>query len=138
NEGRLKNAKIYENFKIVECDISDAHSVSGVVAEYQPDIVYNCAAQSHVGTSFSSPKSTIEINTVGTLNFLEAIKNISPQTRMVHCSTSEMFSRNYDIRNGERIHNENTKFMPQSPYAVSKLAAHDLCRIYRDGYNLFI
>lgn len=138
NEWRLKKAKKYQNFKIEECDITDAHSVAGIVSEYHPDIFYNLCAQSNVATSFKSPHETFQTNTIGVLNCLEAVKNISPSTRFIQAGTSEQFGSNYDMVDGEKVQHENTKFMARSPYAVSKCAAYDLCRIYRDGYNLFI
>jgi len=108
--------------------------VYSVVEKYHPDEIYNLAAQSHVGTSFSQPDYTFQTNTMGPLNFLEAICRFSPDTKFYQASTSELFGKNYNVdKDGKKYQDEKTKFMPQSPYAIAKLAAHDLVRIYREG-----
>ena len=102
-----------------------------------PTEVYNLAAQSHVGTSFKQPLYTTQVNIEGPLNFLEAIRLLSPTTKFYQASTSEMFGKNYDMFGGTKYQQETTPFVPQSPYAVAKLAAHEMVRIYRDSYDLF-
>lgn len=137
NESRLLFAREFKKFNIVEVDITDAAAVTGVISQNQPDIFINTAAQSHVATSFANPAATFEVNTVGVINCLEAIKNFSPVTRFIQCGTSEQFGSNYNVLNGRKVQNENTQFIPQSPYAVSKVAAFELVRLYRDAYNIF-
>ncbi len=113
-------------------DLTDASSIWRLTKKYQPDEFYNLAAQSHVGASFTSPESTLEINTTGVLNCLEAIRNLSPKTKFYQASTSEMF--------GDATvcpQNELTPFSPISPYACSKVAAHNLVVNYKKAYNLF-
>ena len=135
------------DFHIEEYEISDSGSVYSVVEKHKPDEVYNLAAQSHVQTSFDQPDYTFQVNTIGVVNFLEAIRRFSPQTKFYQASTSEMFGKNVDTpvnfgvttdeTDHESYQDENTAFEPQSPYAAAKLASHHLVRMYRDGYKVF-
>ena len=149
---------ILPKITIAEGDITDGFSVNKLISEYEPDEIYNLAAQSHVGTSFKQPSLTWDITAGGVLNILEAIR-YSPRKddiRFYQASSSEMFGKNYDertvlkIEDGEvvtgehgkglydykKFQNENTEFIPQSPYAIAKLAAHHLVRNYREGYGI--
>jgi GDPmannose 4,6-dehydratase len=139
NFQRLNNIIHNPNFQLEEFDLTDPSAVSAMVSKFQPNEFYNLAAQSHVGTSFKQPSTTIDINTTGVINILEAIRNYSSDTKFYQASTSEMFGRNVsvDYASNETYQDENTEFMPQSPYGVSKLAAHRMVQIYRDGYGLF-
>lgn len=121
-----------------ECDLTDPAGISNLVNKYQPDEFYNLAAQSHVASSFKNPSTTIEINTLGVVNILEAIRLHSPATRFYQASTSEMYGKNYDtIKHDEPYQDEDTVFIPQSPYGIAKLASHRLVGIYREAYGLF-
>ena len=139
-EGIIENPR----FSLEEVEIADTGSVYSAVERHQPDEVYNLAAQSHVKTSFDQPHYTIETNTVGVVNFLEAIRRYKPDAKFYQASTSEMFGKNYDTKfctddkknPQEKFQDENTAFEPQSPYAAAKLASHHMVRIYRDGYGL--
>jgi GDPmannose 4,6-dehydratase len=125
-------------FTPVEFDLLDASSCNTILQTYQPDELYNLAAQSHVGTSFKQPELTNQTNHYGVLNLLEAIRQNSPKTKFYQASTSEMFGFNYSIdADGNKYQDENTEFKPQSPYGIAKLAAHHLVRIYRDSYGIF-
>jgi len=138
-----------KDFSIEECEISDSGSVYSVVEEHKPHEIYNLAAQSHVKTSFDQVDYTFQVNTIGVVNFLEAIRRFSPETRFYQASTSEMFGKNFDTYipmvadakhsyvEAVKFQDEDTVFQPQSPYAAAKLASHHLVRIYRDGYGLF-
>lgn len=144
---------ILPQITIAEGDITDGFSVNKLIAEYEPDEVYNLAAQSHVGTSFKQPSLTWDITAGGVLNILEAIR-YSPRKddiRFYQASSSEMFGKNFDSMeipvdlvapfNGPateivKYQDENTEFIPQSPYAIAKLAAHHLVRNYREGYGI--
>lgn len=139
-----------ENFLVEEYEISDSGSVYSVVEKYKPEEIYNLAAQSHVGTSFDQPDYTFQVNTIGVINFLEAIRRFSPDTKFYQASTSEMFGKNVDSDNSgilpidsnqnaitENYQDEDTAFEPQSPYAAAKLASHHLVRNYREGYGIF-
>jgi GDPmannose 4,6-dehydratase len=132
-------------FKIEEFEIADSGSVYSVVERHQPDEIYNLAAQSHVKTSFDQPNYTTQVNTIGVINFLEAIRRFSPSTRFYQASTSEMFGKNVDEfteddsnsrSNKKYYQDEFTAFEPQSPYGAAKLASHHLVRMYREGFDL--
>lgn len=127
-----------ENLSLVEGEVSDTFSVYSIIDTGNFDEVYNLAAQSHVGTSFEQPSYTFDVNLKGPMNLLEAIRKYTPYTRFYQASTSEMFGSNYNVDDkGLKYQDENTNFKPQSPYACSKLAAHDLVRIYRDSYGIY-
>ncbi|MDF1763324.1 MAG: GDP-mannose 4,6-dehydratase [Oleibacter sp.] len=134
---------ILPKIKIVEGDITDAFSVSNVIKEEEPDEIYNLAAQSHVGTSFKQPSLTWDVTAGGVLNILEAIRysGRKDDIKFYQASSSEMFGKNYNLREGFaemiKYQDEKTPFMPQSPYAIAKLAAHHLVRNYRDSYGIF-
>lgn len=136
------------SFLVDEYEISDSGSVYSIVEKYKPDEIYNLAAQSHVGTSFDQPDYTFQVNTIGVINLLEAIRRFSPSTKFYQASTSEMFGKNVDNKDvvlplGAKqgitgnFQDENTAFEPQSPYAAAKLASHHLVRNYREGYGIF-
>jgi GDPmannose 4,6-dehydratase len=141
---------ILPQITIAEGDITDGFSVNKLISEYEPDEIYNLAAQSHVGTSFKQPSLTWDITAGGVLNILEAIR-YSPRKddiRFYQASSSEMFGKNYDevesdivsmvrfLQESTKYQDENTEFIPQSPYAIAKLAAHHLVRNYREGYGI--
>jgi GDPmannose 4,6-dehydratase len=130
--GRINHLMENPDFEYVEGDITDFASMERAIDEYGPDEVYNLAAQSHVHTSFTQPMHTWDVDAKGVLNLLEIMRS-HPNARFYQASTSEMFGKNID-ENGYQ--SENTIFMPQSPYAISKVAAHHLVRLYRDSYNL--
>ena len=144
NHERIREIIDNPRFSLEEVEIADTGSVYSAVERHQPDEVYNLAAQSHVKTSFDQPHYTIETNTVGVVNFLEAIRRFKPDAKFYQASTSEMFGKNYDTKfctddkknTQEKFQDENTAFEPQSPYAAAKLASHHMVRIYRDGYGL--
>ena len=134
---RIEHLLNNDNFKLVEADITDSGCVNSLISEYMPHEVYNLAAQSHVGTSFKQPSYTSQVNLQGPINFLEAIRLLSPSTKFYQASTSEMFGKNYEVFADTKYQKETTPFVPQSPYAVAKLAAHEMVRIYRESYELF-
>ena len=139
NLARISHLKNNTNFILEEFDLTDPSGVNQLIRYYQPDEFYNLAAQSHVGTSFKQPTTTFEIDTVGVINVLEAIKNYSSSTKLYQAGTSEMFGRNYSIDNhsGKKYQNENTTMLPQSPYGVAKLASYHMIQIYRAAYSLY-
>jgi len=137
NLGRLDNVVDHSNFEIVEGEVADSGCVYSLVDSIRPDEIYNLAAQSHVGTSFEQPDYTFQVNAMGPLYFLEAIKHFSLDSRFYQASTSEMFGKNHTVCKGIKHQCEETPFMPQSPYAVAKTNAHHLVRIYREAYGVF-
>ncbi len=127
-----------DKFILEEFDLTDPSGCNDIVSKYHPHELYNLAAQSHVGTSFKQPTTTFNIDTIGVVNLLEAIRHHSPKTRFYQASTSEMFGYNYSVSAfGQKYQDENTQFLPQSPYGIAKLAAHNMVRIYRTGYGIY-
>lgn len=139
NTQRIKHLRNNKNFKLIEGDITDISSINHVLTSYENvDEVYNLAAQSHVGTSFKQPALTWNITGMGCMNILQSIVDLNKYNiRFYQASSSEMFGSSYDIySDGQKYQNENTKFMPNSPYAIAKCAAHQTVRLYREAYNL--
>lgn len=114
-------------------DMNDTHSLYKLLKKYQPDEIYNLAAQSHVKVSFEVPESTVEVVGMGTLKLLNAYKEACPTARFYQASSSEMYGDNPTYPQ-----NEETRMTPASPYACAKLFAHNLCRNYREAYGLHI
>jgi GDPmannose 4,6-dehydratase len=139
NTCRIKQYLNHENFSLVEGDITDNSSVINVLKNYDHvDEVYNLAAQSHVAVSFKQPGLTWDITGKGCLNILQALVDLNMlHTRFYQASSSEMFGSSYSVDNyGNKFQDENTKFLPQSPYAIAKCAAHYGVRLYREAYGL--
>lgn len=139
NTERIEHLLNNPNFKMEEADITDYSSLIYVLAKHSDaDEFYNLAAQSHVAVSFKQPGLTWDITAKGCLNILQAIVDLSLQKKIkfYQASSSEMFGKNYDTLKGEKVQNETTKFLPQSPYAIAKCAAHEAVRLYREAYGL--
>lgn len=140
NTQRIKHILDHKGFELVQGDITDAHSIINVLKKHEDvDEIYNLAAQSHVAVSFKQPALTWDITGKGCLNILQSIVDLNINARFYQASSSEMFGKNYDEREWpscEKYQDENTKFMPQSPYAIAKCAAHHVTRLFRDAYNL--
>ena len=113
-------------------DLLDPGSVSNLINKIQPDEVYNLAAQSHVAVSFENPIFTSQIGTLGSISLLEAIRNNDKEIKFYQASSSEMYGGAT-----EESLNEQSKFDPKSPYAVSKLFAHEITKVYRESYDIF-
>ena len=114
-------------------DLTDMASLVRVLQKVQPDEVYNLAAQSHVRVSFDQPVYTANVTGVGTLNLLEAIKMVSPQSKVYQASSSEMFGNNIDEDGYQR---ESTPLNPVSPYGCAKVFSYNICRNYRNSYGM--
>jgi GDPmannose 4,6-dehydratase len=139
NTGRIDHLYMDEaiassQFKMHYYDLSDGSCVANLIAKYKPDEFYNLAAQSHVAVSFEVPEYTSDGIAGGTLKILEAIRNISPSTRFYQASSSEMFGDSTDY--GVNGYTEESKMLPVSPYAVAKLHAHHMTKVYRGAYGL--
>jgi len=119
------------NFELRYGNMIDSGAIYRLLKEYNPDEVYNLAAQSHVKVAFETPEETANIVAMGTLKLLEAIINYDPDIRLYQASSSEMFGDN-----PVNPQNELTRLMPASPYACSKVFAHNLIRNYRESYAL--
>ncbi len=114
-------------------DLNDSSNILSVIAKIRPAEVYHLAAQSHVGVSFDVPEYTGDVSGLGTLRLLNAIKSVSPDSRLYNASTSEMFGG----IPGTSPQNEETIFQPRSPYGAAKLYAHWLTKNYREAFGIF-
>lgn len=123
---------ILDDISLVDGDMADSHSIYKVIAQVQPDEIYNLASQSFVGVSWTEPEVTGNINALGTTRLLEAIHHLYPDAKFYQASTSELFG---DTK--EFPQSENTKFQPRSPYGTAKLYAHWATINYRESYNMF-
>lgn len=128
---RLEYLNISHDIEFVYMDLLESSNVNQIVQKIKPDEIYNLAAQSFVGNSFNQPILTTQVNAIGVLNLLEAIRYNSPESRFYQASTSEMFGDSLPFQD------ENTVFCPNSPYAFAKLLAHWAAINYRKSYNLF-
>ncbi|MCK0161189.1 GDP-mannose 4,6-dehydratase [Allomuricauda sp. F6463D] len=122
----------HSNLHLLEYDLVDLSSAFRIISEIQPDEIYNLAAQSFVGVSFSQPIATAQITGVGAMNLLEAIRTINPKIKFYQASTSEMFGKVRAIPQSEE-----TPFHPRSPYGVAKVFAHWATLNYQESYDLF-
>jgi GDPmannose 4,6-dehydratase len=114
-------------------DLTDSSNLNRVIEKVQPDEVYNLAAQSHVQVSFEVPEYTAEVDAIGTIRLLDAIKENGGHTKFYQASTSELFGG----MPGTEPQNEKTPFYPRSPYAAAKLYAYWMTVNYREAYGLF-
>ena len=128
---RLRELGVLPRIEIAYGDVTDMGSVLGIVARYLPDEIYNLAAQSFVGASWDQPVHTADVNAIGTVNILEAIRLRRPEARFYQASTSEMFGKVQAARQSE-----STPFYPRSPYGVAKLYGHWITVNYRESFGL--
>lgn len=126
---------VYNKIKLFYADMTDLSSLISVMQQTLPDEVYNLAAQSHVRISFDQPIYTANVTGLGTLNLLEAIRLIKPDTKVYQASSSEMFGNNIDQDGFQR---ETTPMDPVSPYGCAKVFSYNICRNYRNSYRMFI
>jgi len=133
NFSNLDFLGITDKVDYVEGDMNDEASLLNLIRTLRPDEVYNLAAQSFVKSSFDQAKLTTEVNSLGPLYLLNAIKYFSPITRFYQASTSEMFG----LQHTNGYQDENTPFHPRSPYGVSKVYAYWITVNYRESYGLF-
>lgn len=133
NFSNLDYLGVTHDIDYVEGDMTDEASLLNLIRTLRPNEVYNLAAQSFVGSSFDQAKLTTEVNALGPLYLLNAIKYFSPTTRFYQASTSEMFG----LQHTNGYQDENTPFHPRSPYGVSKVYAYWITVNYRESYGLF-
>jgi GDPmannose 4,6-dehydratase len=138
NRGRIDHLTSDEHpysksLKLHYGDLNDSSSLIQILQKVRPNEIYNLAAQSHVKISFEIPEFTAEVGALGTLRILEATRDVSPDMRFYQASTSELFGVPVQIPQ-----NEQTPFIPRSPYGAAKLYAYWLCNIYRQAYGLFV
>lgn len=134
NLDNIKFLGIENDIELVTGDITDENSMNHLVKSIKPNEFYNLAAQSFVGASWDLNKLTTEVNAVGPLNILNAIRNQSPDTRFYQASTSEMYGNSIEISGG--LQDEDTPFWPRSPYGVAKLYAYWITVNFRESYSL--
>ena len=128
---RLEELKTFDQIHTIKADLSDHGSIVSAIKQSQPDEIYNLAAQSFVGASFQRPILTADITGLGVLRVLEAIKENKPDAKFYQASSSEMFGDYTDIKN------ENSPFIPRSPYGAAKVFGHHITNHYREAYGIF-
>lgn len=132
NTGRINHLYNHPRLKLVFGDLTDASVLCGLVNSIKPHEIYNLGAQSHVKTSFAIPVNTVEIDALGTLNLLEAVRACGCDCKFYQASSSEMFG------NSPPPQDENTPFDPRSPYACAKVYSYYQAKNYREAYGMFI
>jgi GDPmannose 4,6-dehydratase len=128
---RLDEMETFDQINRIKADLADPSSIQSAIRQSQPDEIYNLAAQSFVGASFTQPLLTADITGLGTLRVLDAIKENAPSAKFYQASSSEMFG------NSPGMKDENSPFKPRSPYGAAKVFAHQIANHYREAYNIF-
>ena len=131
---RIAHLEGTPHFHLHYADLGDSMSVLGVIGKVRPDEIYNLAAQSHVQVSFDSPEFTADVDAVGVLRILEAVRQLgmADTCRIYQASTSELYGKVEEVPQ-----NENTPFHPYSPYAVAKQYGFWIVKEYREAYNMY-
>lgn len=130
----IKNIINNKNFHLHYGDLTDTSNIIRLIGEIRPDEIYNLAAQSHVRVSFDMPEYTADVDALGTLRILEAVRilGLTEKTRIYQASTSELFGKVQEVPQ-----KETTPFYPRSPYGVAKLYAYWITKNYRESYGMF-
>ena len=128
NDPEILNKKLFLHYG----DLTDSSNLNRLLEKIKPEEIYNLAAQSHVKVSFELPEYTAEVDGIGILRFLDAIKEAGINTKFYQASTSELYGKVQEIPQ-----NEKTPFYPRSPYGVAKLYGFWIIKNYREAYNLF-
>jgi GDPmannose 4,6-dehydratase len=128
NEPSILNQKLFLHYG----DLTDSSNLNRLLEKIQPDEIYNLGAQSHVQVSFEVPEYTAEVDAIGTLRFLDAIKDTGVDTKFYQASTSELYGKAQEVPQ-----NEKTPFYPRSPYGVAKIYGYWIIVNYREAYDLF-
>lgn len=131
---RIAHLEGLPHFHLHYADLGDSMSILGVIGRTHPTEIYNLAAQSHVQVSFDSPEFTADVDAVGVLRILEAVRQLglTEQCRIYQASTSELYGKVEEVPQ-----NENTPFHPYSPYAVAKQYGFWIVKEYREAYNMY-
>ena len=136
NTGRIDHIinceKYKDQFFFHHGDVTDASNLNRILEKTEPDEIYNLAAQSHVQVSFEIPDYTAQVDSLGTLRFLDAIRETQLETKFYQASTSELFGKVQEVPQ-----KETTPFYPRSPYGVAKLYGYWIIVNYREAYDLF-
>ena len=128
NNPKIMNKKLFLHYG----DLTDTLNLTNIIKKIKPNEIYNLAAQSHVKVSFETPEYTLNTDGAGTIRLLDIIKNLDKKIKFYQASTSEMYGANKS-----KVLNENSEFIPQSPYGASKLYAYWITKIYREAYDIF-
>lgn len=134
NFWRLQTLDVLDKVSLIPADLIDMSSMLEAINVSNPDEIYNLAAQSYVGASFDQPIVTTYVDGIGILQILEVLRNTKKKIKFYQASTSELYGEGL---NEDKKQNEQTKFLPNSPYANAKLYGFHSVRIYRDSYGLF-
>lgn len=128
NDSKILNRKLFLHYG----DVTDTSNLNRLIEKTMPDEIYNLAAQSHVKVSFEIPEYTAEVDAMGTLRFLDAIRETGIKTKFYQASTSELYGKIQEIPQTEK-----TPFYPRSPYGVAKIYGYWIVINYREAYNLY-
>ena len=133
----MENSDIYDKDLFIHYgDVTDAANINALVAKLRPDEIYNLSAQSHVKVSFELPSYTGQVDGLGVLNVLEAVRNLAPHCKIYQASTSELYGgMGYNMPPGG--YTETSQFHPRSPYGCAKIYGYWIVRNYREAYNMF-
>jgi GDPmannose 4,6-dehydratase len=132
NTGRIDHLRENDSIKLYYGDLTDSSNLNRLLEKIKPDEIYNLGAQSHVAVSFEVPEYTADVDGMGVLRFLDAIKETGIKTKFYQASTSELYGKVQEIPQ-----KETTPFYPRSPYGVAKLYAYWIIKNYREAYGLF-
>jgi GDPmannose 4,6-dehydratase len=127
------------NFKLHYGDLTDSTNIIRIIQEVQPDEIYNLGAMSHVKVSFDSPEYVANVDGIGTLRILEAVRilGLEKKTRIYQASTSELYGGLAENKNAAGFYDENSPFYPRSPYGVAKIYGFWITKNYREAYGIY-
>jgi GDPmannose 4,6-dehydratase len=127
------------NFKLHYGDLTDSTNIIRIIQEVQPHEIYNLGAMSHVKVSFDSPEYVANVDGIGTLRILEAVRilGLEKKTRIYQASTSELYGGLPENKNEKGLYDENSPFHPRSPYGAAKIYGYWITKNYREAYNIF-
>jgi GDPmannose 4,6-dehydratase len=127
------------NFKLHYGDLTDSTNIIRIIQEVQPDEIYNLGAMSHVKVSFDSPEYVANVDGIGTLRILEAVRilGLEKKTRIYQASTSELYGGLTENKNEKGMYDENSPFYPRSPYGAAKIYGFWITKNYREAYDMF-
>jgi GDPmannose 4,6-dehydratase len=131
--------EIHVNFKLHYGDLTDSTNIIRIIQEVQPDEIYNLGAMSHVKVSFDSPEYVANVDGIGTLRILEAVRilGLEKKTRIYQASTSELYGGLAENKNARGFYDEHSPFYPRSPYGAAKIYGFWITKNYREAYNMF-
>jgi GDPmannose 4,6-dehydratase len=130
---RIDHLMDHPRFIMYHGDLTDSSNLHRLITRIQPDEIYNLGAQSHVAVSFETPEYTAEVDAIGTIRLLDAIRDTGIKTKFYQASTSELYGGLKETA----PQNEKTPFYPRSPYSAAKLYAYWITINYREAYNIF-